>query len=94
MSDRNIIEIANDVLTFALHWAPEARLMGNVRADEIRRLVRRFLELEPELAACHAREDELLAAFEVRGFRSRRALDAILEAARARRAAAGGKESK
>jgi len=85
MADRTIIEIANDVLTCALSWAPNARLMGNVRADEIVRLAR-------YLAACHAREDELFEAIKessrLRGTeRQGTAIRAILHAARARRAA-------
>ena len=57
---------------------------------ELGRLAARVAELEEKLEACNAREDELLAAYEMPAvgtaaiFR-RRAWEAILESARARR---------
>lgn len=44
---RDIETIAREVLACAQSWMPEARLVGNVRADEVARLARAVLPAEP-----------------------------------------------
>lgn len=81
---RPIHEIAQDVHACASAWVPEARLVGNVRADEVSRLA--VYAMAADLGLTRASTIRLVphgvAALEARIAAGYAALQAVVEAAR------------
>lgn len=69
---RSVEEIADDLLAAALSWEPHARVIGNVTALEVTRLVAPLATSCPACCATPGMNDECRACLQVSGKRGSR----------------------
>lgn len=59
MSDRKLSQIMEEMRSCCAAWVPEAKLIGNVSADEIRRIVENYERMEEERDRLQKSDDKL-----------------------------------